>query len=142
MQIDAWHGTNRTFDSFSRDHLGSVTGDASCLGFFFACDRDSAEAYARRAERRGGGAARVLQARIRLESPCVIPETGGISTSAIAAILKRAVDRGHDAVIFRDILDHPRDDRASDHVVIFDPGLIEILETTDLEDEASPAACP
>lgn len=136
MQIDAWHGTNRTFDAFARDHLGAMTGSASCLGFFFACDRESAEDYARMAERRGGGGARVIRARLTTLDPYEVPECGGLSTSAMVAILERARARGHDAVIFREILDSPLDLKLSDHVAVFDPAAVEILDAWALDDDA------
>ena len=43
--IEAWHGTRQTFNSFSKDKLGSNTRTESSKKWFFAGDKDTAKSY-------------------------------------------------------------------------------------------------
>ncbi|MCE6971932.1 hypothetical protein [Cereibacter sphaeroides] len=78
--------------------------------------------------------ARVLKVRLRLGNPLEVPETGGLPHPVMLRILEKARGQGRDAVIFRDILDSPAEYRMADHVVVFDPERIDILEHQSLRD--------
>lgn len=43
--IEAWHGSRNSFNSFSKEKLGSSTGTKASERWFFAADKETAESY-------------------------------------------------------------------------------------------------
>jgi hypothetical protein len=170
--IEAFHGTLSDFTRFDERFLGKETGSPdAAAGFFFSSDPYVANSYAidnpykdykilegklgkvyaRINEAilkllRGRGLIRkgdVVRAKITFDNPRVIDAAGKeMADDVRAAYLKEAKEAGHDAVLFKDMVDPGFVDSASankpsDVFVVFDPSKVEIVTRHKSAEEAN-----
>jgi hypothetical protein len=73
--------------------------------------------------------ARVLLCELTLENPLEVDGTSRAVVTDLGAVLRAARGEGHDGVIIRDIADTPAGAfEPDDHIAVFDPGAVRILE--------------
>jgi hypothetical protein len=98
------HGTNRNVAAFDPGAIGSATG-SPVNGFSFTSSPDLASDFAKLAAvRQRGGSPNVIPARLRWKNPAEADLKGAsLKRHDIAANLTEAVERGHDALILRNV---------------------------------------
>ena len=73
--------------------------------------------------------ARALLCEVVLENPLEVDGTSHAVFRDLGAVLRSARAAGHDGVIIRDIADTPAGAfHSDDHIAVFDPGMVRILE--------------
>jgi hypothetical protein len=99
-----YHGTNKDVAAFDPGAMGSATG-SPVRGFSFTRSPDLASDFAKLAAvRQRGGSPNVIPARLRWDNPAEANLKGAaIGRHEIAAKLAEAVERGHDALILRNV---------------------------------------
>jgi hypothetical protein len=170
--VEVFHGTLSDFTQFDESFLGKETGSPdAAAGFFFSSDPYVANSYAidnpykdykildgklgkvyaRFNETilkllRGRGLIRkgdVVRAKITFDNPRVIDAAGKEMADDVRAThLKEAKEAGHDAVLFKDMVDPGFVDSASankpsDVFVVFDPSKVEIVTRHKSAEEAN-----
>ncbi|MCW3784179.1 hypothetical protein [Defluviimonas salinarum] len=96
-----------------------------------------AEALETRAMQADPAGARVLTCTVTLENPVEFDGSAREVVCDLGAVLTAARAAGHDGVILRGIHDTPTGQGpACDHVAVFDPARIEILEVLEIAEEA------
>jgi len=89
-------------------------------------EAEEAETRALQAEPAG---ARVLLCEVALENPLEVDGASRAVVTDLGAVLRAAREAGHDGVIIRDIADTPAGALSpDDHIAVFDPGPVRILE--------------
>ena len=109
-----YHGTDKEFDSFSSEMLGSTTqADSGAEAIFFASREKTARSYSRgrnaneSQSRRYGGSPKVIKAFLNLQNPFIVDmKNSGFKDDKSTAILKQAKEAGHDGVIFQRYYDY------------------------------------
>lgn len=115
----------RVADLLARAERASRRGDHD-LSERLYLEAEELETGALQAEPAG---ARVLLCEVALENPLEVDGTSRAVVTDLGAVLQAAKDAGHDGVIIRDIADTPAGAfEPDDHVAVFDPEAVRILE--------------